>query len=98
MQAGCSIEEIKKAAKRTGDAAKDWIAGSNSHASQAMRVASENAEQVYESAKRALDETQTIGKERAEKYVAAGRNICSVGSGDVMHSAWELPAYTLPSG
>ncbi|KAL6777763.1 hypothetical protein ACKKBG_A15550 [Auxenochlorella protothecoides x Auxenochlorella symbiontica] len=69
-EAGCSIEEIKKAAKRTGDAAKDWIAGSNSHASQAMRVASENAEQVYESAKRALDETQTIGKDRAEKVMS----------------------------
>lgn len=64
---GCSIDEIKEAAKRAGDASKDWMSGSSEHAPRAMEVTVTITEELYVDTKRALDETLGVGKQRNEK-------------------------------
>lgn len=67
LQRGCSIDEIKEAAKRAGDASKDWMSGSSEHAPRAMEVTVTITEELYVDTKRALDETLGVGKQRNEK-------------------------------
>lgn len=67
LQRGCSIDEIKEAAKRAGDASKDWMSGSSEHAPRAMEVTVTITEELYIDTKRALEETLGVGKQRNEK-------------------------------
>lgn len=65
VQPGSHIDEIKAAARKTGDAARDWMGGSSpeQHVSPAMRQV-KNARENMETSVQALKETETPVKQR----------------------------------
>lgn len=66
-QPGTHIDEIKEAARKTGDAAKEWTSGSTTPASQEVSPALrevKSARETLETSVSALKETETPVKQR----------------------------------
>jgi len=53
---GASYEEMKKVAKSTGDAAKEWLGGSSSSGSSVSKQAKRDSDNVLEATKRAVED------------------------------------------
>lgn len=53
---GASYDELKAAARRTGDAAKEWMTGASCSGSSVYKAARSDSENLFESTKRAVEE------------------------------------------
>jgi hypothetical protein len=51
-----TYDELKAAARRTGDAAKEWMAGSATTGSTVYKAAKEDKEKLYMGTKRAVED------------------------------------------
>ncbi|GAB4821391.1 hypothetical protein N2152v2_008437 [Parachlorella kessleri] len=60
-----SIDAIKQAARRAGDAAQEWRSGGSSRGSTAMRQAAASSHSVYDSTKRAVEHGAAVGGQEA---------------------------------
>lgn len=65
--AGSTVDSMKEAARKTGDAAKEWMTGASQHAGSAQEKLKQTAEGVYESAKRATEDVTRSAQEAAGK-------------------------------